>query len=267
MPVAQSNVWGHTLRDTWRLEPDDVKLQKFLAADGLQLNAIQVPAETHRQGANPGPVDARRLRALAELYELSGLLYREEGEGGGIVRLTPLGRAVRDFLPNMNSANRRLLAPNAFLALNRAQLASPILKVSYTQEVKVFPARFIWRAMLELDGLSSDEIASEIMRTTDEQSLSEAIDRIRTARAGGATLRPRVTDENDRVIPIINQASFGWLLIAKKGGQETVYRFAKGMDRLAAAALSREPTAADWDSKEKYVRHIANGAMLGGPNA
>lgn len=134
----------------------------------------------------------------------------------------------------------------------------------------VFPFTFIWRAMLALDDrISSAELNRVLFRVTDPRDLDSAIARIRQSREDGLgeqALGPEtITGEskNDRVIPWMALASFGWLLIADKreaGGEwYTIRPTARELLREAAQIKRKHR---EFTSVEEYVNHISDAACL-----
>jgi hypothetical protein len=212
--------------------------------------------------------DARRYRDFRYVYQYAGLLFEDDT---GHLRITELGNATRRWLGKLTLGNSPVLGRHAAYALTACQLRNPSPAArSYPPNIQVFPCTFIWRAMLALDDrINSDELNREIFRVTDLASLDQAIERIQESRdrpEQSGILQPEtITDarKNDRIIPWISLASFGWLLIAEKresGGEWYQIRpKARSLLREAAQIKHRHR---DFPNIESYVRHISDAACL-----
>mgnify|MGYP007030117675 CR=1 FL=1 len=271
MPREPKTEWGGSLHTTFRLLPTPLgHLKPFLESDGLTQEEIlqKLPYDRSRSRGPAGAVpDAKRYRDCRQIYETAGLVYEE----GGILHVTELGRATLRWLPLLSEKNVPLLGRHAAYALAACQLQNPIGVQPYDSKVRVFPFSFIWRAMLALEArISSDELNRALFKVTNEEQLGQAIEAIREARRlndldvmGAETLTG--DKKNDRVIPWISIASFGWTLIAEKRtgdveGYYTIRPRAKGILREAAAIRHRHR---DFGSnKREYVEYIAEAACL-----
>jgi hypothetical protein len=195
------------------------------------------------------------------------LLY----EDGGKIHVTELGAATLRWLSIINPKNRVLLVRHAAYALAACQLRNPTgAGEKYDDSVEVFPFAFIWRAMLALDGrLGSDELNRGIFKVTNEDELATTIETIRHARVadditllGDETVSGRA--KNDRIIPWMSLASFGWTLFPdKRGGEGGDYY------ELDAHTLAVVKEAAKVRHKHRvfasvadYVEHVARCAAL-----
>lgn len=263
--------WGGSLHTTFRLLPKPLgHLQPFLESDGLtQEDVLQkLPYDRSRSRGTAGAVpDAKRYRDYRQIYETAGLVY----EDGGALHVTELGRATLRWLPLLSEKNVTLLGRHAAYALAACQLRNPIGVQPYDAAVRVFPFSYIWRAMFALDGrISSDELNRAMFRVTNEDQLYQAIEAIRESRLkndldlmGEETITGE--KKNDRVIPWISIASFGWTLIAEKRtgeveGYYTIRPHTRGILREAAAIRHRHRDFGD--KKREYVEFIAGAACL-----
>lgn len=270
--------WGGSLHTSFRLFPEPVDhLRVFLNSEGKTedevLNAL--PYHRARAGIRAGArPDRKRYRDPRQVYQTVGLLYEDKQRGGApVIRLTELGRTVRRWLPILNEKNAPILGRYAAYALAACQLSNPISVTGRRMgaDVKVHPFAFIWRAMLALDGkISSDELNRAVFRVRNEEDLEEAVDRIRLYRRGRLRLQeigaetitgPR---KNDRVIPWIAAASFGWLLIAdKRRGEVTgYYHIPESMMPLLTEAAYVRHRHREFSSIPDYVEHISRAAGL-----
>jgi hypothetical protein len=210
--------------------------------------------------------DRRRYRDGRHVYQTAGLLYEDEG---GIIRVTELGRATLRWLPIITAKNAVILGRHAAYGLAAAQLVNPTgAGQKYNPGMRVFPFSFIWRAMLQLeDRISSDELNRALFKVRNDEELEAAIATIAAAREagdpnlmGGETIT--VAGKNDRIIPWIAIASFGWVLISDKqhGGQYyTIPETTRALLREASQLRRRH---IDFASVGDYVRHLSRAAAL-----
>jgi hypothetical protein len=273
MSPAPVVTWTGSLHLTFRLLPTDQQsrnLKPFLDAEGLSPEELlaRLPYDRERSGdpASAGP-DAKRYRDGKQVYQTAGLLYEDSGK----VRITALGAATRRWLHIINAKNRVLLVRHAAYALAACQLRNPTgAGERYAAAVEVFPFAFIWRAMLALDGkISSDELNRGLFKVTNDDELTDAIKLIRMARASGdsgalgdeAVTGPR---KNDRIIPWMSLASFGWTLFSDKRGAEDSDYYELDAHTLAvvkeAAKVQHRHRA--FSSVPEYVEHLARSAAL-----
>lgn len=270
--MPDERVWGGSLHKTLRLLPTpDEGLAVFLNSGGASPIEVlaRLPYEPQRaQSGGTGAPDTRRYRDGRYAYQTAGLLFEDDTHR---LRITELGNATRRWLGKLTVGDSPVLGRHAAYALAACQLRNPSRAgSSYASDVEVFPFAFIWRAMLALDDqINSDEMNREIFRVTDLSDLYEAVERIRTQRARPDQvdlLRPEtITDarRNDRIIPWIALASFGWLLIADKresGGQW--YRIRPRARALLREAAQIEHRHRDFITVESYVEHISDAACL-----
>ena len=262
--------WGGSLHLTFRLLPEpSPNLRPFLEADGLNEQQVlerlpyQAARARGRQGATP---DRRRYRDGRHIYQLAGLLYED---ADGVVRVTELGRATLRWLDMLTPKNARILGRHAAYALSAAQLVNPTRAGQrYDQEMRVFPFAFVWRAMLALENrISSDELNRALFRVRSEADLAAAIDSIRTARATGdpsAMGAETISGpgKNDRVIPWVALASFGWTLISDKRPGDAAYTIPQETRSLLSEAAQLRRRHLQFASIYDYVAHLSRCAAL-----
>jgi hypothetical protein len=264
--------WGGSLHLTFRLLPEPAgHLRPFLESDGLHKNVVldKLPYDASRASGGGGgsKPDAKRYRDARQVYQTVGLLYEDDG---GEVRITELGAATLRWLEIVNQKNALILGRHAAYALSACQLRHPSRAGrKYNDDVLVFPFAFIWRAMLALDGrISSGELNRAIFRVTNEHDLEEAIAAIAKARAlgdesvlGDETITGR--SKNDRIIPWVALASFGWTLFPdKRTTNREFYELpARSRDLVAEAAAIRRRHI-EFDSIAEYVGHVSRAAAL-----
>lgn len=217
--------------------------------------------DTDEDGEGGRP-DDRRYRDLREVLENCALLWEDEQ---GRIRYTELGEMVRSFMPHANPKNVILVAQYAAFGLSACQLRNPTGSgQKYADTMNVFPFRFMWEALLQLDNrLNSEELNRAIFRTQNAASLAEAIDRIRSYRATGrvSDLGEKVARINDRLIPMVSIAAFGWALIDRKD-PDGYYCVPDRCVRLLEAAVSLPVKHRQYDSVKSYVTAISNAACL-----
>ena len=266
--------WTGSLHLTFRLLPSrSPNLAPFLSSDGLTRKEVlaKLPYDAARAGGGGGlgaGPDERRYRDGRHVYQTAALLFEADDRR---IRLTDLGKATFRWLPILTPKNSILLARHAAYALSACQLRNPSRAgMRFDPNVRVFPFQFIWRAMLSLDGrVSSDELNRAVFRVRDEDGLGRAIDSIAEARRTGDT--SSLGDEvitgkakNDRIIPWMSLASFGWTLFSDKSGGENSDYYeippsTRDILREAARVRHRHKT---FGSVEEYVRYISRAAGL-----
>lgn len=211
--------------------------------------------------------DAKRYRDAKQVYQTVGLLYEDTGK----IHITDLGRATLRWLSIITAKNRVILARHAAYALAACQLRNPTgAGEKYAVKVAVFPFSFIWRAMLALDHrISSDELNRAIFKVTNGEELMKAIENIRIARDNGDTRRlgrETITGEkkNDRIIPWLSLASFGWTLFPEKqrGEAGSYYELDPTTLPIIRDAAQVQHRVRHFGSVMEYVEHISNCAAL-----
>jgi hypothetical protein len=262
--------WSGGLHLSYRLVPPIAHLKTFLAAEnGAEWETIHtdLPFDPERSKYVGATADARRYRDAKQLYETAGLLFQE----GGRVWFTELGLALKRFLPHLTATNAVLIGRHAALTLAACQLRNPTdAGAKYDEKMKVFPFRFIWMAMLELDfRINSDELNRALFRVVDEDSLREAISKIRefrrTAQVGllGEETHTK-KGKDDRIIPFVSLASFGWSLITDKRESPIpgYYCIRPHCVRLLEAAILTPVRHREYQSVREYAEHLSEAACL-----
>lgn len=267
MAIEAKKSWGGSLHTSFRLFPSpNEHLEPMLDAEGKTPEAVlqTLPYDVARS-KNPGSgPDPKRYRDTRQVYETAGLLYEEDGQ----VHVTELGLATRRWIGKLTPKNLSVLGRHAAYALSACQLRTPIGS-EYDESINVFPFAYIWRAMLCLENkISSDELNRALFKVTGEHELAQAIHLISTARqTGNIELLGDETitgdRKNDRIVPWLSIASFGWTLIqGKDKGQNGYYTITAGLEPLLKEAASIKHTHRVFSSKSQYVKHISNAAAL-----
>ncbi|MBF0170817.1 MAG: hypothetical protein HQK87_06995 [Nitrospinae bacterium] len=274
MSDSKSVHWGGSLHQTFRLLPVERhsgNLRPFLESHGLTPDEIldRLPYHEARavaRGGGGGRPDPKRYRDGKQVYQTIGLLY--EGSDGRI-RVTSLGEAVRRWIDIIRPGNSVILARHAAWALAACQLKNPTgAGDRFPPDMQVFPFAFIWRAMLALDGkIGSDELNRAILKVRNEDELGKAIEKIAHAREmgdieslGGETLSEKA--KNDRIIPWMSLASFGWTLFPDKRGGSGYYELIPETMDIVAEASRISFEHREYRSTAEYVEHIADCAAL-----
>lgn len=268
-PAPAKTNWGTGLHLSFRLLPTPSRhLQPFLEGEGKTPEQIlaKLPYDAARS-KNPGNApDPKRYRDSRQVYETAGLLF--EGEDG-IVHTTTLGKATLRWLNIVTEKNVFILGRHAAYALAACQLSNPLgAGRNFEANVIVFPFAFIWKAMLALEGwISTEELNRAIFKVKNQQELHSAIDSIREARiANDVTLLGDETvtgkGKNDRIIPWMSLASFGWTLIFDKDEGGGVYRVKPGAIRLLREAAAIRHKYRTFASGQEYIEHVAKAAAL-----
>jgi hypothetical protein len=275
--------WGGSLHQSFRLLPTpSAHLKIFLESDGQTPAEIlkRLPYDANRAGDRVSETpDPKRYRDARQVYQTAGLLYEMGPDGDDDdsppgydsdrrVKLTPLGRASARWLSLINEKNSVILGRHAAYSLSACQLRNPSRSgMKYSSKMVVFPFAFIWRAMLALDNkLNSEELSRAIFKVQDEDSLGAAIANIRDFRATGSpeVMGPPTETHNDRLIPWMSIASFGWTLFNdKKAASATGYYEIP----LRTLPIVREASRLRhkhqmFHSTLDYMRHLERAAAL-----
>ena len=261
--------WSGSLHSTWRLLPEPTaSLQVFLDSDGLDQEAVRsrLPyAAARAGGAGGGTPSPKRYRDARQVYQTAGFII----ERGGVVEVTPLGAVVRRFLDSPTMASALLIGPHAVQVLGAAQLRNPGRAAStYALRVKVHPFHAIWRVMAACDWkISSEELNRVVMRIEDDGAVVGAANRIRQAREildndvtadSDAILGPAVIagrSVNDRLIPWISLASFGYSLIGDKDS-DGYYRARPEAKALLSRAAANPQTHHEFEDMMSYLDYL-----------
>lgn len=268
--------WTGSLHQTFRLLPiegQSSNLRPFLESDGLTpdqvLDALPYDvARARARGSIATRPDPKRYRDGKQVYQTAGLLY--EGDDGR-VHVTELGAATHRWLSILTPKNCVLLARHAAYALAACQLRNPTgAGQRFDDSMAVFPFSFIWQAMLSLEGrISSDELNRGLFRVHNEEKLHLVIERIRESRKANDT--SLIGDEvitgsakNDRIIPWMSLASFGWTLFPdKRGGNDTGhYELAKPTRHVVMEASRIRHNHREFATTTDYVEHLSRCASL-----
>lgn len=268
--MADETTWSGSLHQTFRLLPRDNQsgnMRPFLAADGLTPDELleKLPYDRARaKDQTRTAPDAKRYRDGRQVYQTVGLLYEDDSK----VRVTDLGIATLRWLDIVTPKNRVILARHAAYALAACQLRNPSgAGKKYAATVDVFPFSFIWRAMLALDNrISSDELNRGIFKVRNVDELATCIDNIRHSRKksdlsvlGDETIQG--DKKNDRIIPWVSLASFGWTLFPDKGS-ETHYQLDESTLSVVREAARIKHVHKDFASVRDYVEHVSRCAAL-----
>jgi len=287
--MAKLRTWSGSLHKSFRLLPtaqfDNRDLLAFLnSEDGAHWKDVyaRLPYDASRSGGAPqeddevveqnqadaaaeGVPDPKRYRDLKQVLETSGLLWQDDN---GRVWFTEFGRTVKRFIAHANEKNVSLLAQHAAFGLSACQLRNPTgAGQKYHNDMCVFPFRFIWEAILKLEyRISSEELNRGLFNTRNHDMLNDAIDAVRRSRQTG-----RVEDigaeaitgrsKNDRIIPIVSLAAFGWTLLTQKDATG-FYTVKPECVRLLEAAVSLPARHRDYPTVKSYVEAISNAACI-----
>lgn len=270
--------WTGSLHQTFRLLPEadmSANLRPFLTSNGLAPEDVldKLPydiARARARGVANARPDPKRFRDGKQVYETIGLLYQGDDRR---VHVTELGQATLRWLDIINVKNNVILARHAAYALAACQLRNPTgAGKRFHSSVEVFPFQFIWRAMLALQGtISSDELNRGLFKVKNEDDLGTMIQAIGSARQAGDVRRlgdEIVTGEakNDRIIPWMSLASFGWTIFPdKRGGEDSsYYELAPRTLHIVKEASRIRRKHREFKTTEEYVQHISRCAALPG---
>jgi hypothetical protein len=264
--------WRGSLHQTFRINNSSPPtLTAFLTSEGLHRDLVleKLPYDSARakNRDSTGP-DPKRYRDAKQVFQTIGLIYEDADSK---ICVTHFGETLLRWLSLMNNANAPILMRHAAYALASCQLNNPTGAGSrYSEDVVVFPFQFIWKAMLSLDGIiDSEELNRSIFKTRNEEELYEEIDKIknyRTSRDLSLLGDEAITGsrKNDRIIPWISLASFGWALIKDKR-ESTVsgyYQINENMYELLSEASKIRHKHRNFTSTKEYVEYISSNASL-----
>jgi hypothetical protein len=270
-----SRWWSGALHQSFRLlESPSRSLPVFLSSDGKPRDEVlaALPYESARAGgggSSTGVPDAKRYRDPRLVYATAGLLYERDET----VHVTDLGRAVARWLNILTAKNAPVLGRHAAYALATCQLRNPLSRSgrTYPDDVEVFPFVFIWKAALALDDrISSDELNRVIFKVSNEDELEEGVAKIAEWRLLPEASRdvdllgtPVITERraNDRIVPWVSLASFGYVLMEDKQGTD-YYRIRPELRRVVAEAAQLRRRHREFDDAGEYVEHISAAACL-----
>jgi hypothetical protein len=252
------------------MEQRSRNLSVFLESDGRTPDEVLhlLPYDTERSATPGATPDAKRYRDGKQVYQTIGLLYEDEANH---VVVTDLGRAVYRWLDRLSFNNAPVLGRHAASALAGCQLRNPTgAGRDYDESMVVFPYAFLWRTMLSLDNcISSDELNRGLFRV---RNAAEIVDCVKAVRASRITGDPTTIGEetitgdrkNDRIIPWIAAASFGWTLIADKREEQggTWYRIRPNCVDLLRDASRIEREHRDFSSVHSYVSYLSQLAAV-----
>jgi hypothetical protein len=268
---ANELTWSGSLHQTFRLLPSDKQsgnLRPFLQADGLKPDDLleKLPYDRARaKDQTKDAPDAKRYRDGKQVYQTVGLLYEDDG----LVHVTDLGIATLRWLDIVTPRNRVILARHAAYALAACQLRNPTgAGKKYAETVEVFPFAFIWRAMLALDGrINSEELNRGLFKVRNTEQLLDCIANIRRARdkrdltiLGDETIADERA-KNDRIIPWISLASFGWTLFPDKGSDNYYQLDARTLSVVREASRIQH-THKEFSSVRSYIENVSRCAAL-----
>ena len=276
MSPAKLTTWTGSLHQTFRLLPvndQSRNLKPFLESDGETPDALllRLPYDVARaqaRGSQRTTPHPKRYRDGKQVYQTVGLLYEDESH---TIRLTDLGFATLRWLTIITENNSVILARHSAYALAACQLRNPTgAGRRFDDSLEVFPFRFIWTAMLALDGkISSEELNRALFKVKNEDDLDTAIEAIAAAREASdlSLLGPEVVTgkaKNDRIIPWMSLASFGWTLFPDKREREgsTYYELIPRTIDIVKQAAHWRRKHRDFSSVSEYVEHISASAVL-----
>jgi hypothetical protein len=245
-------------------------LSVFLESNGRSPTEVLqlLPYDTERSASPGSTPDSKRYRDGKQVYQTIGLLYEDDDNQ---VVVTDLGRAVYRWLDRLTFNNAPILGRHAASALAGCQLRNPTgAGRDYDESMVVFPYAFLWRTMLALDNcISSDELNRGLFRVQNAGEIGDCVDAIQQARqSGDHTIIGEETiagdRKNDRIIPWIAAASFGWTLIADKRESQdgSWYRIRPNCVELLRDAARIEREHRDFSSVPSYVNYLAQLAAV-----
>lgn len=272
--MTDRTTWKTSLRSTFRLVPqprtqEEVQqrqiLRTFLESEG-EGEATVLPKLPYSKDRGNGAdaADDKRYRDPRQVFRSVGLLYERDRK----LHVTPLGKATYWWLDHLTEQNVPVLARFAAFSLAAWQLRNPLRDgKEYASHVNVFPYAFIWRVMLAADGrVDSTELKCEVLRLTDQSEIEGAVARILRYRSTGdatAMQAPIGVDSDDRLIPWMSLASFGWALIGdKKDSTDGYYRIRPDSLSVLERAAEVRHVHRDFATEQAYLEYIERAAAI-----
>lgn len=278
MTTGTDTTWGGSLHSSLRILPPANYIVPYLGSHGSTPAEVlaRLPFAAARS-TNPNRTmpDDKRRRDIQQMCEWTGLAY---GRSDSRLCVTELGAAVLRWCrvpdgrtaPLINEHNAFILGRHAAYALAACQLRNPTLAgQKYDPSMMVFPFAFIWRVMLGSEGrLSSDELNRAVLRIRNAGDVEECVRLIAEARdTADPTVMGDETEtgsgKNDRLIPWMASASFGWVLVRDKRETGTpFYTIRPGAEGILRGAASLGYRHRDFASEAEYVEFISDMAAL-----
>lgn len=278
MTTGTLMTWGGSLHSSLRILPPANYIVPYLESHGCTPAEVlsRLPFDSARSN-NPSRTtpDDKRRRDIQQMCEWTGLAY---GRTDSRLCVTELGATVLRWCrvpaghvgPLINEHNALVLGRHAAYALAACQLRNPTLAgQKYAPSMVVFPFAFIWRVMLALDGrLSSDELNRAVLRIRNAGDVAECVRLIAEAReTADPTVMGNETEtgsgKNDRLIPWMASASFGWVLVRDKRETGTpFYTIRPGAEGILRSAASIAYRHREFSSEADYVSFISDMAAL-----
>jgi hypothetical protein len=263
--------WEGSLHQTFRyFGKSSENLSVFLSSNGKTPDEVlsSLPYDAKRsRGANNATPDPKRYRDGKQVYQTIGLLYEDQAK----LHVTEFGNAALRWQPLINQANFKIFSKHALMALSVCQLRNPSASgQKYPNTIEVFPFAFIWEAMLSLGGrISSDELNRSLFKVQNYNELLKSIANIRRSREEGNV--DLLGDEtisgerkNDRIIPWMSLASFGWTIFPDKRGasERNFYEISTETVSLVESVLFMRRKHSNFQNLKDYCLYIPENACL-----
>jgi hypothetical protein len=265
----QTSTWSTSLHLSFRLlNTPSPNLRPFLESAGQHRDDVlaKLPYDERRSKSPGAGPDPRRYRDGRQLYEAVGLMFETPSRE---IAVTELGKATLRWLSKIHDKNVNILGRYAAYALSACQLRNPTGPgQNYDSSFQVFPFAFIWLAMFALDGfLTSEELSRGMFRVKNENDLEQVINVIRSSRKTGdlQAIGEETVEgkgKEDRIIPWMSMASFGWILFSDKHAGDGAYRLIPRTRQLLAEAASLKRRHLEYSTVADYAQRIASAAAL-----
>ena len=276
MPEFQ---WSSGIRDTTEFPEMDIfirgelrsHLEAFCLLDGVGWTDFP------EQIAVGGLGTYSRARTYRKLYERLGLIFKDGDE----IRLSRLGKDIRDLKPNVEAAYEKLLNQIRVLAIDvlaRYQLRNPVDGKNLPVFCDVQPYVCIWKVMRALDNkISFEELNRVMLHIPSMSQLDGAIQKIRNARKKCASYKkakPQLLDEllgppthtsqdSARIAPWFSLAGWGGLIIERKNDADGFRRLVPEAIGALDRKLANLPPYFDAGTEEEWLRYYIGNVGAG----
>lgn len=271
------NSWPSGIRDTTEFPvvnlEFDVSMRKHLEAfcklDGVRWNAYEEQSEIGNLDSSDS-----RLRTFRKLYEMLGLIYRENDT----IHLSRLGVLLSQLKKRLNEQKNTALVDIAAVAidiLSRYQLKNPVDDSGLDKNCDILPCICIWKAMIELDNkINYEEVNRVILHVMRMADLDSAIDKIRNARrlyGNYSDIDSQLLDEvlgtqvhsnqpSARIAPWFSFAGWGGLIIEQSQDSEGYRHLCDSVIPLVTKVLDNPPTFFETDDKREWLHYYIGSA-------
>lgn len=277
MDENRMDSWPSGIRDTTEFPTIKLEfnvsmrkhLEAFCKLDGVGWKAYEEQADIGNIEGSES-----RLRTFRKLYEMLGLIYREDDT----IRLSRLGVLLSQLEQRLNEQKEAALDDITAVAvdiLSRYQLKNPIDDSGLDKTCDVLPCICIWKAMSDLDNkINYEEVNRVLLHVMRMADLDDAIAKIRNARrlyGNYADLESQKLDEvlgtqvhtnqpSARIAPWFSFAGWGGLFIEQTQDSEGYRHLCDSAIPFVKKVLDNPPSFYETDDKNDWIRYYIGSA-------